>query len=42
MKSQAVIDKCQVEIVDLKGTYLRSAGIKSAAILDGTELCRVE
>jgi len=42
MKSQAVIDKCQVEIVDLKGTYLRSAGIKSASILDGTELCRVE
>src|SRR6266542_5789077 len=42
MKSQAVIDKCQVEIVDLKGTYVRSAGIKSASILDGTELCRVE
>src|SRR6266699_6228798 len=42
IKSQAVIDKCQVEIVDLKGTYVRSAGTKSAAILDGTELCRVE
>ena len=42
MKSQAVTDKCQVEIVDLKGTYVRNAGIKSAAILDGAELCRVE
>src|SRR6266516_4317333 len=42
IKSQAIIDKCQVEIVDLKGTYVRSAGIKSAAILDGAELCRVE
>jgi VRR-NUC domain len=42
IKSQAVIDKCQVEIVDLKGTYVRSAGTKSAAILDGTKLCRVE
>src|SRR6266516_1986916 len=42
IKSQAVIDKCQVEIVDLKATYVRSAGTKSAAILDGTELCRVE
>jgi hypothetical protein len=42
MKSQGVIDKCQVEIVDLKGTYVRSAGTKSAAILDGTELCRAE
>ena len=41
-KSQAVIDKCQVEIVDLKGSYSRSAGSKSAAVLDGTELCRVE
>ncbi len=42
MKSLAVIDKCQVEIVDLKGSYSRSAGSKWAAILDGTELCRVE
>jgi len=42
IKSQAVIDKCQVEIVDLKGSYLRSAGTKSAAIRDGTKLCRVE
>jgi VRR-NUC domain len=42
IKSQAVIDKCQVEIVDLKGTYIRSAGTKSAEILDGSELCRVE
>jgi hypothetical protein len=42
IKSQAVIDKCQVEIVDLKGTYVRSAGTKSAAILDRTKLCRVE
>ncbi len=42
IKSQSVVTKCQVEIVDLKGSYLRSAGTKSAAILDGTELCRVE
>ena len=42
MKSQSVVTKCQVEIVDLKGSYLRSAGTKSAAILDGSELCRVE
>ena len=42
MKSQSVIAKCQVEIVDLKGSYIRSAGTKSAAILDGTKLCRVE
>jgi hypothetical protein len=42
MKSQAVRDKCQVEIVDLKGSYIRSAGIKRAAILDGTEACHVE
>src|SRR3984893_12671160 len=42
MKSQAVRDKCQVEIVDLKGSYICSPGIKWAAILDGTELCRVE
>ena len=42
MKSQSVIAKCQVEIVDLKGSYIRSAGTRSAAILDGTKLCRVE
>ena len=43
LKAQAFIDRCQVEIVDLKGTYVRNAGIKSAAtILDGAELCRVE
>ena len=42
MKSQAVTDKCQVEIVDLKGSYIRTAGTKWAGILDGTELCRVE
>jgi VRR-NUC domain len=42
VKSQAVTDKCQVEIVDLKGSYIRAAGAKGAAILDGMELCRVE
>jgi hypothetical protein len=42
IKSQSVGTKCQVEIVDLKGSYLRSAGTKSAAILDATKLCRVE
>ena len=42
MKSQAAIEKCQVEIVELTGSYSRSAGSKSAAILDGTEPCRVE
>jgi hypothetical protein len=42
LKPQTVIDRCQVEIVDLTGTYVRNAGIKSAAILDGAELCRVE
>jgi VRR-NUC domain len=26
IKSQSVVTKCQVEIVDLKGSYLRSAG----------------
>src|ERR1700720_2617986 len=41
-KPQPVTERCQVEIVDLTGTYVRNAGIKSAAILDGTELCRVE
>src|SRR6195256_959458 len=42
LKPQTLIDKCHVEIVGLKGTYVRNAGIKSAAILDGAELCRVE
>ena len=42
LKAQAFIDRWQVEIVDLTGTYVRNAGIKSAAILDGAELCRVE
>jgi hypothetical protein len=27
IKSQSVVTKCQVEIVDLKGSYLRSAGM---------------
>src|SRR6266511_4147814 len=38
----ALIDKCHVEIVGLKGTYVRNAGVKSATILDGAELCRIE
>jgi len=42
VKSKAVTDKCQVEIVDLKGSYIRTAASKGAAILDGMELCRVE
>ena len=42
LKAQAFIDRWQVEIVDLTGIYVRDAGIKSAAILDGAELCRVE
>ena len=42
LKAQAVLDRCHVEIVDLAGTYVRNAGSKSVAILDGTELCRVE
>jgi hypothetical protein len=41
-KSKAVRDKLQVEIVTLKGGYVRNAGVKWAEILDGTELCRVE
>jgi hypothetical protein len=42
-KAQAFIDRWQVEIVDLKGTYVRNAGTKSgAAILDGAEPFRVE
>jgi hypothetical protein len=42
IKSHALIDKCHVEIVGLKGTYVRNAGVKSATILDGAELCRIE
>jgi hypothetical protein len=41
INSQAV-DKCRVEIVELKGSYVQRAGRKSTAILDGTEPCRVE
>ena len=41
-KPQPVTERCQVEIVELAGTYVRNAGSRSAAILDGTELCRVE
>ena len=42
LKAQAVLDRCHVEIVELAGTYVRTAGSKSVAILDGTELCLVE
>ena len=42
LKAPTVVDRCQVEIVDLTGTYVRNAAIKSAAILDGAQLCRVE
>ena len=42
LKAQAFTDTWQVEIVDLTGIYVRNAGRKSTAILDGTELCRVE
>jgi hypothetical protein len=41
-KPQPVTERCQVEIVELAGTYVRNAGSKSAAILDGNELSRVE
>jgi VRR-NUC domain-containing protein len=41
-KSHVVTHKCQVEIVDLKGSYIRIAAGKGAAILDGMEPCRVE
>jgi hypothetical protein len=37
-----MIDKCQVKIVDLTATYIRSAESRLAAILDGTDLCGVE
>jgi hypothetical protein len=42
LKAQAFTNKWKVQIVDLTGTYVRNAGSKSAAILDGAELCRVE
>ena len=42
LKGQAFTDTWQVEIVDLTGIYVRKAGMKSAAILDGAEPCRVE
>ena len=42
LKAQAFTDRWQVEIVDLTATYRRNAGMKSAAILDGAEFCRVE
>src|SRR3954471_10642835 len=42
LTAQAFTDTWQVEIVDLTGIYVRNAKMKSAAILDGAELCRVE
>src|SRR3954471_1360141 len=42
LTAQAFTDTWQVEIVDLTGIYVRNAGRNSTAILDGTELCRVE
>jgi hypothetical protein len=42
LKAQTFTDTWQVEIVDLTGIYVRNAKMKSAAILDGAELCRVE
>jgi hypothetical protein len=43
LKAQApVINGCHVEIVELRGTYVSNTASKSAAILDGAELCRVE
>ena len=42
LRAQAFTDRWQVEIVDLTAPYRRNAGIKSAAILDGAEFCRVE
>ena len=41
-ESSGIHDRWQVEIVDLTATYMRNAGMKSAAILDGAEFCRVE
>ncbi len=42
LKTQAFIDRWQVDIVDLTGSYVRNPGIKSATIFDGAEPCRVE
>jgi len=42
LQALAFTDRWQVEIVDLTATYMRNAGMKSAAILDGAEFCRVE
>jgi hypothetical protein len=42
LQALAFTDRWQVEIVDLTATYRRNAGMKSAAILDGAEFCRVE
>ena len=42
LNARAFIERWQVEIVDLTATYMRNAGMKSAAILDGAEFCRVE
>src|SRR4051812_33775711 len=42
LKAQAFIDRWQVDIVGLTGSYVRNAGSKSAAIVDGAEPCRVE
>jgi hypothetical protein len=43
LKTQAFIDRCQVDIVDLTGSYVRNPGInKWATIFDGAEPCRVE
>jgi hypothetical protein len=42
LKAQAFTNTWQVEIVDLTGIYVRNAGMKSTAIVDGAELCRVE
>jgi hypothetical protein len=37
-----IIGKCQVEIVDLRATYVGNAKSKSTLMRDGTELCGVE
>ena len=42
LKTQAFIDKWQVDIVDLSASYVRSPAIKSATILDKADPCRVE
>lgn len=41
--SQAeIIEKCKVEVLDLKGTFVRNAEGGRAAILDGNEACGAE